>query len=373
LRVCVGAAAAVLMLTSSAGLADGPRVRATPTNPGGGGSGVVVFEDPNSPEARAYRERRLVRVATERELKRHRAKYFRGIRNVQIRQVGIDGLRQYADPSAFPMMLEIFGGEGEDVVGGLLTHLMEIGTDEAEATVGWAAVFGEKKDLREAAMDLLAEKYRGDVDASEDVPTRLQSVVALGLRRAQPNGVVNRAAKLADVLGLVQAIPMLIQAQAQGTTARTGTGDGNQALGWILVGTQQAFIADLEPVVGDSAVAFDPTIAVVTEGVVLQVNGAVVITYRVEVNEALHRLASAAWGHRTDYLGWSQRGWHRWYNEEFAPYWTAMLEQRRAAEADADPQEARVKAGGAANAESDVPGESARRTTEPVGSTGGEG
>lgn len=366
----VGACAALCF--ASVSLADGARSRATPTNSGvGGGSGVVVLEDPDSPEARAQRERQGRRVATARELKQHRAKYFRGIRNVQIRQVGMDGLRQYADPSAFPMMLEIFGGEGDEVVGAMLDHLLELDTDEADSTVAWAAVFGDRKALRDAAMQRIEQKYKGDVEQSEHVPTRLQSVVAIGLRRNQPNAVVNRAAKLADVLGLVQAIPMLIQAQARGSGTRVGSGGGNQALGWILVGTQQAFIADLVPVVGDSAVAFDPTIGVVTEGAVLQINGAVTITYLVEVNAALNRLASDAWGHRTEYLGWNQLAWHSWYNNEFAPYWSAMLEQRRqselaAAEAAAAKTQAKTESQAKANSQTETASKA-----EP--SAGGEG
>ncbi len=43
----------------------------------------------------------------------------------------------------------------------------------------------------------------------------------------------------------------------------------------IYVATQIAFVSDLTPVVGDSAVGFDPTVAVVTEGVTLLVEGTV--------------------------------------------------------------------------------------------------
>lgn len=43
----------------------------------------------------------------------------------------------------------------------------------------------------------------------------------------------------------------------------------------IYVATQTAFVSDLQPVVGDSAVGFDPTVAVVTEGVTLLVEGTV--------------------------------------------------------------------------------------------------
>lgn len=43
----------------------------------------------------------------------------------------------------------------------------------------------------------------------------------------------------------------------------------------IFVVTQQAFVSDLMPVVGDSAVGFDPTVAVVSEGVTMLVEGVI--------------------------------------------------------------------------------------------------
>ncbi|MFN0131887.1 MAG: hypothetical protein ACKVW3_05050 [Phycisphaerales bacterium] len=43
----------------------------------------------------------------------------------------------------------------------------------------------------------------------------------------------------------------------------------------IYVATQTAFVSDLQPVVGDSAVGFDPTVATVTEGVTMLVTGTV--------------------------------------------------------------------------------------------------
>ncbi|MFG0284339.1 MAG: hypothetical protein ACF8R7_07940 [Phycisphaerales bacterium JB039] len=43
----------------------------------------------------------------------------------------------------------------------------------------------------------------------------------------------------------------------------------------IYVATQVAFVSDLQPVVGDSAVGFDPTVSVVSEGVTLLVDGTI--------------------------------------------------------------------------------------------------
>jgi type II secretory pathway component GspD/PulD (secretin) len=43
----------------------------------------------------------------------------------------------------------------------------------------------------------------------------------------------------------------------------------------IYVVTQQAFVSDLQPIVGDSAVGFDPTVGVVSEGVTLLIEGVI--------------------------------------------------------------------------------------------------
>lgn len=43
----------------------------------------------------------------------------------------------------------------------------------------------------------------------------------------------------------------------------------------IFVVTQQAFVSDLQPIVGDSAVGFDPTVAVASEGVTMLVEGVI--------------------------------------------------------------------------------------------------
>src|SRR5262249_9087404 len=126
------------------------------------------------------------------------------------------------------------------------------------------------------------------------------------------------AAHLASGLGLVEAIPMLISAQLGGGGTQVGSagGDGDEhSLAWILVGTQQAFVSALQPVVGNSAVAFDPQVSVVTEGTILRVIDAVVVTYRYEVHNALVDLSSKAWGQSTYKLGWDNPAWRKWYKD----------------------------------------------------------
>jgi hypothetical protein len=148
---------------------------------------------------------------------------------------------------------------------------------------------------------------------------RIKSVIAEGLRTGT-NDELGAAAQLASGLGLVEAIPMLISAQLGGTVAGQGGRDNNEhSLAWIEIGTQQAFISGLTPVVGNSAVGFDPQVSVVTDGVVLRVIDAVVITYLYDVHNSLVDLSSKAWGRPTDKLGFDIPAWRKWYTEEFLP------------------------------------------------------
>jgi len=282
--------------------------------------------DPESPIARKYAEAQKRKLAIEREFKLIRAKHFRGIRGTELRQAGIAKLKQYSEPAIFPSMLEIFGPEGPDVQNALLDHWSDLNLDEADATITWAAIFDKDKDFRAAAKQrLLAKAHANDGKVSN----RIKSVIAIGLKRERTSEVV-AAAELARDLRLFDAIPMLIAAQTVGQVSGgaggTSVGLGNEsnsdaALAYIVVGTQVAFVSDLTPVVGDNAVAFDPTLAVATEGVVMRVIDAFVVTYRIEVNSALIGLANAGWdGRSTAPLGWNGRAWREWYAKEFLPY-----------------------------------------------------
>jgi hypothetical protein len=147
-------------------------------------------------------------------------------------------------------------------------------------------------------------------------------VIYEGLRRGS-NKVKGRAAELAADLKLVELIPWLAAAQVSGRPASGGSSGGTEdpdgSLAYIVVGTQQAFVADLEPVVSEGAVAFDPTLSTITEGTVLRVIDAVVYTYHVEVHRPLVRLASEAAGRDMADLGWDYRKWAQWYYKDYLP------------------------------------------------------
>ncbi|MBN2581940.1 MAG: HEAT repeat domain-containing protein [Planctomycetes bacterium] len=85
---------------------------------------------------------------------------------------------------------------------------------------------------------------------------------------------------------------------------------------WIAIGTRYGYVADLEPVVAEGAVAFNPVIGYITQGAVLDVHARVepwaeriIITVtHPEVLEALKRITGAD-------FGYDVRAWRRWYGQ----------------------------------------------------------
>lgn len=322
------ASAAFIVAASAVGMAVAPWTIAQP-------SGINVVRvapelDPDSPAGKAYAAAQKQRLAVEKELKTIRAKHFKTMKNVEIRQAGIGKLKAYTDPATYPLLLEIFAFEDHDVREAILDHLGDQETDEADAAIAWGAVHDADKWFRQEARKRVVERSK-----KAGISNRVKSAIAAGLR-SKDKQAITAAANLAAPLKLYEAIPMLINAQVQGGTGGGGGGNdqGDGALAWILIGTQIAFVSDLQPVVGDSAVAFDPTLSVVTDGVVMRIDGAVVTTYLTEVHQALVDLSSEGWGGRTTAgLGWDQRKWHQWYTDEFKPY-RARLEAEAAAKAE---------------------------------------
>jgi hypothetical protein len=290
---------------------------------GDGKTHVIVHEIPAEANDPASIERRAWLAGVENELRKLNAQYLRSIRNVQIRQVGLSKLRTYNDPAVWPTLLEVFDRAKEDVHMTLLDMFQDHASDEGDATLAWIATFEEDDAFRAEAAKRLYQRAA----QTESVSSRIESVVAYALK-SDDNKILENAADLANRLDIVAAIPALISAQLSGSTVQTGRDDaGGGALAYILIGTQVAFVSDLTPVVGDSAVAFDPTVAVATDGVVLSIGQAVVTTYRLEVHNSLVGLSSRAWGQSTSPLGWDQEAWKDWYADEFLPH---LEEQRRA-------------------------------------------
>lgn len=262
---------------------------------------------------------------TERALKKIRSKYFR-TRNVPTRQLGIAELRTFTDYRAFPIMLEVFDREKDDVRLAVLDHFLDQRTPQGDAALAWVAIHDRDESQRAAAGERLLERFKDD-----EVTHGVKSIMASAIK-SDDNDLITRSAHLAGMLKLYEAIPALITAQVSSGGGSSG-GSGGGAIAQIVVATQEAFVSDLTPVVGDSAVAFDPEIGVITNGVVLRVDDAVTTTYRVEAHRALLGLASDAWGGRSvAHLGYDEKKWIEWYNTELKPYLAA-----RAREPDAAP------------------------------------
>lgn len=295
---------------------------------------VQQIPNPDDPRVQEYAKRQKTRFQLEKELKKIRFEFIHNVKNKEIRAVGIHKIRQYTQPAIFESLLKLFEKEGEDVRRAVLEHLADQKNDEADATIAWAAIFGKDKDYRGEASAVLSRRMKDaskSGDAEGGATFRIKSVVAAGLR-SEDIDELTASAQLAQQLKLVEAIPMLINAQITGAQVGGGGGGDDHSLAWIQIGTQQAFVSDLTPVVGDSAVAFDPTVSVITNGVFLRVIDAAVVTYRVDVHNALVGLSSAAWGKPTLKLGWDNRAWHKWYKDEFVPFLAAKALDEKSAE-----------------------------------------
>jgi hypothetical protein len=282
----------------------------------------VLVKDANSPEMREYREQQKKRLALERELKKFRSDYFRTARPPEVRAKAIEQLKQYTDPAIFPSLIEIFSTEGLDVRLGLLDHFAAQKSDEGDTTLAWVGVFDKSKEVREAAARRLKERMTG----RDTVPNRVQWVLFEGLAHGSEDAIA-ASAGIINALNIVEAIPFLIDAQAGPQGGGGGPAERKGALAYIFIGTQTTYVSDLTPVTSEAAVAFDPTVDVVNDGVVLQVLDAQVFAYRGPVRWALKDMVTRETGLSTAHLGWNPKPWHEWYATTFQP----SLEKKRAA------------------------------------------
>ena len=277
-----------------------------------------LMPDPDDPRVQAYAEQQRLRIAKEREIRRFRTTYFGTGRSTETRQIGFSLLRErYDEPALYPLLLEVFERDGVAVKAGLLDMFADARTDEADATLAWVAVHDDRTDVRDAALTRLSAR----VGEAGEVSERIKHVVAGGLRQ-ELSTPATAAAGIAEIFKLYEMVPLMIAAQVGGNTGGARDGTGN--LGWIIIGQQTAFVADLQPVVSDNAVGFDPTLGVITEGVVLEVRDAVVLTYRTEIFYSLTRLTSNALGRPTGSWGIDEAKWWAWYDREWKPWMEAQ-------------------------------------------------
>ncbi len=279
---------------------------------------------------RAYTAAKKKTRVMEQELRKIRRAHFGTIKRVDIRQEGLAKLRTYTEPSIFASLIEIFKNDADDVRTAVLDIFSDSKSDSGDAALAWVAMTDRDTHMKAAALDRLQRRL-AEVGGVSD---RINLVVLKGLQSGDEKQIA-AAADLAGNIGLYEVIPWLITAQLGRSGGGSGGGGSAQNQGdlaFILIGQQTAFISDLEPVVSESAVAFDPQVSVVTEGVLLRVSDAVVTTYRTEVHNSLVGLSSRYTGRPTIGMGWDQDKWWKWYQDEFLPLKKSRAAEKAAAE-----------------------------------------
>jgi hypothetical protein len=160
-------------------------------------------------------------------------------------------------------------------------------------------------------------------------------VIAQGLQSPLDDRAI-AASELVRALNLFEFIPLMAAAQVA-QRPPSGQGQGRGDLGWIMIGQQQTYVADLQPVVSNNAVAFDPQIGVVSDGVLLRVHDAVVTAVRTPIHRGLVGMTTDAWGRPTGHLGYDADAWRDWYDNEFVPGREPETTPDPDAEPDAEP------------------------------------
>lgn len=277
-------------------------------------SAPVLIADPTSPASQHKAAQNRRRIELERELAKLRATHFRATRNTELRQLGITKLRTYTAPESYPSLLKTFEREGDDVRRAIVQMLVEQGTEEADATLAWAAIMLNNPAFRADALEGLRWRI-GEAGVTQP----MLNVLDIALQ-SENESRANLAAEIADHYEIVGLIPRLISAQFSGNPGGGGRESGRSGdLAFIAIGRQVAFVSDLTPVVSDSAVGFDPTVSVASEGTVIAIHDAAVTIYRTEVHRSLVGLTSRSWGQPTESLGYDYEAWKRWYFDEFLP------------------------------------------------------
>lgn len=274
-------------------------------------SGAV---DPNDPARAAIREQNKRRTQLEKEFKKLRFEHFGDKGNPKVRSAGIEKLRTYTDPLGFQSMVEVFGTEKDDVRNALLEHLASINTREATGAIAWAAVTGKDAGFRIMAIS----KLNAGGESLRTVPEVVKSVVIAGLSSGNEQ-VMRNAADVAGVLGIFEAIPAMIVAQAGPSSGGGGAAQPQGDQAYIFIGRQQSYVADLTPVVSESAVGFDPTVGILNTGTLLRVSGAVVTTERIEIHTSLVGLSNQLSGGDTSGLGYDTGAWKNWVRDVYQP------------------------------------------------------
>lgn len=270
----------------------------------------------------AMKKSSQTRAQNEKQLRTIRRKHFGLGKGTASRQEGLAKLLEIAEPAMYPLFIEVFGRDDLETKTTVMGLFEQAASPEGDAALTWMAVFDRDAAAREEALQrAIKRKAKWPVTAT---PRAVQLVAfeALGSRDA---ATVTRAGNVVDALNIVEALPWMIAGQARSTSSGGAT-ERTGALAWIVVGTQTNYVSDLEPVVSEGAVAFDPEISTFTSGTFIRVLDAVVVTYNLELHNALTRFSRRLTNADTDHLGWNYAAWKRWHENEFKPLWAAKVQ-----------------------------------------------
>ncbi len=279
---------------------------------------VGVAEHELTPEqTKLLAEHNKRRVEGERKLRVLWRNHFDNTKNAKIRAEGLAKLREFDDPALYPLLMTVFDRKDHEVRGAVLDLLAERRSYEADATLAWGAMFDKDEWFRDEAQKRLLSRVKTE---GGKVPGAVSSVIASAFLTSDPH-THTRAGQLSQTLGLIEAIPAMISAQA-GTSASPSRSSSDGNLATIVIGRQVTFISDLTPVVGENAVGFDPQVSTLTEGVYINVNDAVVTWRNVALNSQLKAWASALTGKNVAHLDFDHNAWRRWYFDDLKPQMT---------------------------------------------------
>ena len=237
-----------------------------------------------------------------RQIRAIRHKYLGKIKVPSLRAQGLAQLWEFTDPAAFMPLIRELTGETDDVRLGLLDHFATLG-DDAQAALGWVAIYDHDPAIRHEALTRMV--------SPAGLP--VLNVLDQALRQHR-HEIANNAGFVAGALNALETIPLLIFAQATADPV-----DSQGDLAWIAIATQTAYVQRIEAVTGDAAGAFRPILGIITEGVILRVVDAVAINYRTEIHRSLVAMTTNDWGQSTEHLGYDMARWRAWYNEDYLP------------------------------------------------------
>ena len=217
------------------------------------------------------------------------------------------------DPAAVAPLMETFGRSQDVTKRELLVQaLANIANDDAAKQL--VDILATD---RHAGVAVRAERALAAIDS----PAATQML--LNLSRTGGELARNRAALALSAVGgdaAMDNIPQLIRNLVTREQRIIHHEPEGPHRAWFATGTVQAYVADLEPVVAEAAVAFSPVIGYLTTGAVLDVNAVVqpwneyvwVTVRHASVLDSLRRLTGQD-------FGWDQRAWQRWYYHQYLP------------------------------------------------------